>query len=156
MTTKYFETKEQFIAFRNAWAKAAQAKSLNAAHHVLFNILLGRPHDRGFTPITNKNKLANGAYLNHGLFFAVSELKRNVGYAKETKRSEWTQRWLYTFLEPLKDVITPELLASVEVPKVDAMESNWARGLKVAQKIISGEAKPITYADLEALYEEVA
>lgn len=160
--TTYFETKDQYITFRTAWAKAAQAKQLTAAHMVMFNILCGRPHDRGFTPITKTTKLLNGAYLNHGLYFAVDDLKRIVGYAKsvvgskEAKLSSWNQDRLEDFLKPFDGVITVELLASVEVPEVKPLESNWAKGLKVAQKIIASERKPISYADLEALYKEVA
>lgn len=55
MTT--FDTKEQYLAFRSAWAKAAQAKSITSAHMVLFNVLCVRPMHVGFTPVTSPNKL---------------------------------------------------------------------------------------------------
>ena len=67
MTTNTFETKEQYLAFRAAWATAAQSKELTAEHHILFNILCGRPIDHGFTPITKPSKLQNGFRINHGL-----------------------------------------------------------------------------------------
>ena len=60
MTTNTFETKDQYLAFRSAWAKAAQDKVLTGAHHVLLNILRGHPVERGFTPITKTTKLQNG------------------------------------------------------------------------------------------------
>lgn len=172
--TTYYETKEEYLTFRKAWAKACNDPRckkvlkennwgkyrtnswLTAAHHVLFNILSRRPFESGFTPITNSNKLRNGAYLNFGLYFAVYKLKRVVEYAKSENQSDWQQRILNEFLEPLKDVVSVELLATIEVPEVKVMESTWAKGERVAKLIIDGEAKPITYQDLWKLYEEAA
>ena len=172
--TTYYETKEQYLTFRKAWAKACNDSRckktvetnewgsfrkdgwLTAAHHVLFNILSRRPVESGFTPITKAVKLQNGAYLNHGLYFAVSELKRMVRFAQMEKRGEWYQKMVDQFLEPLKDVVSVELLASIEVPEVKAMETTWAKGERVAKLIISGEAKPTTFSDIQELYENVA
>ena len=172
--TTYFETKEQYLTFRKAWAKASNDERckktlvrnewgayrqngwLTSSHYVLFNLLSRRPHDNGFTPVTRVSKLKNGTYLNYGLYVAVTELKRVVQYARKETPAEWQQRAIERFLEPLKDVVSIELLASIEVPEEKIMESNWARGKTVAELIINGKAKPTTYQDLWNLYEEVA
>jgi hypothetical protein len=158
--TTYFENKDQYIAFRNAWKQASHSARekgwIQAAHHVLLNVLRGRSVDNGFTPITNKNKLANGAYINHGLYFAVSDLKRMIQSAQSDKLSDWQKSRLEDFLAPFNGTVTVEMLAKVTLPNIQPLESNFGQGRKVAQKIMSGEAKPITYQDIQDLYEDVA
>lgn len=90
MNIKFFETKEQYLAFRAAWraavndvrakphfteeaarvsgretsivmAKVRHDGWLHATHHILFNIARGKEPNYGFTPITNQNKLDNGS-----------------------------------------------------------------------------------------------
>lgn len=183
MTKRYFENKEDYLTFRKAWAKATndpRSKSellennwgkyrkdgwLTAAHHMLFNILCDRPVDVGFTPITNRNKLTNGAYLNHGLYFAAYWLGLWVGTASGTD-NRWTTIALERFLEPLVTHLPGDpaknfeeftkLLATIEVPKIEVIESSYGRGQRVAKKIIEENIKSITYQDLWNLYEEAA
>lgn len=75
-TNKFFETKDQYLAFRAAFAAAQnnlRAKKgqpdsngykapgwLTASHYMLLNEARGLPRYRGFTPITSKVKLDNG------------------------------------------------------------------------------------------------
>jgi len=89
MTNSIFKTKEQYLTFRAVWASAVsdaknqprpkpQYKShryLNAAHHILYNVLRGRAFDRGFAPITNSNKLKNGTLINFGLYNGMYDLQ---------------------------------------------------------------------------------
>lgn len=111
--TTYFETKEHYQAFRNAWARAVnddRAKKqiievphtdwrtgsktiikeksngwIGARHHILFNILRGKQPDTGFTPTTNSNKLRNGAYFNYGYWAANYSLRNIIECAKKIK-----------------------------------------------------------------------
>lgn len=53
----YFATREEYLKFRAAWKVLAQKKELTSTHMLLFNLLLGRDEKKGFTPITNSNKL---------------------------------------------------------------------------------------------------
>lgn len=70
MNIKFFETKEQYLAFRAAWraavnherAKANHDSWIHATHHILLNIVRGKEPNYGFTPITNQVKLDNGSY----------------------------------------------------------------------------------------------
>lgn len=169
--TTYFETKEQYLTFRKAWAKAVndpRSKKeiiprtdnvesyvvkgwLTAAHHVLFNILSNRPHHSGFTPITKATKLRSGALINGGLYHAVWELKHAVDHAKRGNN-----RMIESFLEPLKDVVSMELLASIEVPEEKPLDGCWGKGRKVAEQIAESNQKHITYDDIWNMYEEVA
>lgn len=75
-TNKFFQTKEQYLAFRAAFAAAhndSRAKKgkadtygvktpgwLTAAHYMILNEVRGYPRRRGFSEITNTTKLANG------------------------------------------------------------------------------------------------
>lgn len=68
-------TKEQFIRFRDAFRARAHNKILTSTDMMLYNIVRGLPASRGFTPITNRNKLANGATADEGLQKARIALK---------------------------------------------------------------------------------
>lgn len=209
--TTYFETKEQYLAFRKAWARAVNNDRrfstlepcdewikeaghngrrgfgavsegtgkvrvpgwITATHHVLYNILRNRPIETGFTPVSKTSRLQNGAYINHGLYFAVDTLINHITYAKQHKTlvkqaeeakkkypnsyavSEGKIKRLEKFLEPFDGTVSIELLASIEVPKVDPLESNYAGGIKLAEAIMAANRKPITYQDMWDLYEEV-
>ncbi len=48
--------------------------TLTAAHHLVYQALIGRDWRRGFTPPTNARKLANGGFNNWGLFHALHAL----------------------------------------------------------------------------------
>lgn len=159
MTTQYFETKDQYLAFRAEWAKAAQNREwphLTGAHHVLLNILRGHPIDRGFAPITSKNKLLNGTRINHGLYFATDSLNNYINRAKEVVQTKKHDCWLESFLKPLSKTLTVDFLASIEVPNVKPLESNYGKGTRIAKKIIEENLKDITFADIDALLLEEA
>ena len=165
MTTQYFETKNQYLAFRAEWAKAAQEGNLTAAHHVLLNILRGHPIDRGFAPITSKNKLMNGTRINHGLYFAADTLNGFINRAKDFvqkrdssffgKKKE-PDFWLEKFLKPLSKTLTVDFLANIEPTEVKPLESNYGKGTRIAKKIIEEKLTQITFADIDALLEEAA
>lgn len=59
--TKFFSSKEHYLAFKKAWAEKARSKSIDSVDIVLYNLLRGKLSTRGFSPIVNKVKLANGA-----------------------------------------------------------------------------------------------
>lgn len=71
MTT--FTTTAQFRAFLTAWKARARAKALSA-EDMLLHALLCHGDTRGFTPVANPNKLANGADPSGALAKAASAL----------------------------------------------------------------------------------
>jgi len=154
MTTNTFETKEQYLAFRATWAKAAQDGKITAAHHVLLNILRGHPIERGFTPITKTSKLQNGFRINHGLVFAADHLGRMISGADGS--NNWQAECAERFLSPFGDTFTMEMLASIELPEVKSLNSDFGKGKKIAKLIIEKKLKNITFADLDNLLEEAA
>ena len=94
--TTFFNDKEHYLNFRKAWAEASNAPermstlerndwgtyrkagNLTAAHNFLYSLLRGKDALKGFTPVTNTNKLSNGAYINHGLYWAMSWLQFHI------------------------------------------------------------------------------
>lgn len=168
MTTQYFETKDQYLAFRAEWAKAAQNREwphLTGAHHVLLNILRGHPIDRGFAPITSKTKLLNGTRINHGLYFAADALNIQIYQAKnfiQQRDSSFFGKkkepgiWIKNFLEPLSKTLTIDFLANIEEVEVKSLEPNYGKGMKIAKKIIEDNLKDITFKDIDALLLEEA
>ena len=186
MTNKhFFETKEQYLAFRKAWANAVnsdKAKSktvysefydgtirepgwITAAHHIFYNIVRNHPIDTGFTPVTRKTKLENGAIINGGLYEGWVALKAVVETAKEKtnssffnkpKISDYRERQLVAFLEPFARTINTEMLAQIELPKVERLDASFGKGKKLAQAILTSEKKPTTIQDLDELMKEAA
>ena len=57
MEMKFIINKEQYLAIKKIWANM---KEHTASELIIYNLLRGFPADRGFTPVTNKNKLSNG------------------------------------------------------------------------------------------------
>lgn len=135
---------------------------LTRSHHVLYNLLLNRPVETGFTPITNKTKLKNGTYFNFGLYFAVRELKWFIDF--EIKRSQrevegwfkqenkdWATEKVEKFLAPFDGTVTIDMILALEIPKIEPMYSTYnKKGAEIIEKL--DEIKPITYNQLQALY----
>ncbi len=114
-TNKFFETKEQYLAFRAAFAAAQnnpRAKKgkpqpphgirdkgwLSGAHFMLLNAVRGLPYDRGFTPITCQRKLDNGAIPDAAIASARRLLEGQIYMAKEylnPKPAERSNRWRF-------------------------------------------------------------
>ena len=178
--TTLFETKEQYLYFRKMWADAVnspKAKTtktnygwLHAEHMVLYNILRQRQFDKGFSPVTSKNKLENGAYINYGLWSACSTLRSHINRAKniigandsggflkkKVEPSEWDVKYVNEFLEPFADTVTPLMLSKVELPEVHMLESGYGKGRKIAKLILEAETKPTTFAQIDEMLKEVA
>lgn len=62
-----FSCKEERAAFVLKFKALAHAKSLTAAHILLYCLLMGKDAGKAFTPITNSVKLAHGAKANEAL-----------------------------------------------------------------------------------------
>lgn len=58
MELKYIIDKVQYLAVKAAWKNTNEH---GATELIVYNLLRGFPAKRGFTPITNKIKLANGS-----------------------------------------------------------------------------------------------
>lgn len=108
-TNKFFQTKQQYLAFRAAFAAAQnnpRAKKgkpntngykepgwLTASHYMLLNSVRGLPLTRGFSEIANKNKLHNGMPARVNIDAAERNITSRVAAAKsfiENKPEELT------------------------------------------------------------------
>jgi hypothetical protein len=59
-TSGLLTSKESYQAFRAAFRTLANARKLTPQHMALFALVTGRPLGKAFSPVTNRNKLANG------------------------------------------------------------------------------------------------
>lgn len=142
-----FSTKEEYLAFRKAWAAAVNSTAqITATHHVLYNLLRGLPHDHGFTPITNANKLANGMLMNGELYYACSCLKR---FQRDGKFPEY-------FTRPFGDVLTNDMLILLDIPDEKALYPNYGIGQYITESIIEGEFKPTNFTQVYKALEAYA
>jgi len=184
-TNTHFENKEHYLAFRKAWSNAVNSEKakkkvvddtswddtpirvtksgwIDAAHHVLYNILRNRDYDHGFTLITNRNKLLNGTSPNLGLVQAVTFLKRNQKWIREEaiaqengKDYSWSKN-VSEFLAPFDGTVTREMIMALEIPECKQLYRDFGPGRKIIPMILSGEAKVRTQSDLSTLLNEVA
>ncbi len=152
--TLLFTDKEQYLRFKKLWAHATKTEYLTAKHHMLYNIVRGHDTNRGFTFVTKPSKLANGARINGGEYYAWREVCSLMnGHAslemgiRALSNDEFDRTW---WVETFKKIFVAGQI------NVKALDSNFAKGQKIAQEIIKRNAKPITYQDLWDLYEEAA
>lgn len=82
MTINSSLSREQFLEFRAAYRALANDRQLTARDIMLYNMIRGLPLNRGFTNITNANRLANGANPEYGFKSAKSTLIGSLRYAK--------------------------------------------------------------------------
>lgn len=168
MTSTTFNSKEEYLSFRATWAASvniAQSHgkktpedfgSITPAHHILYNIIRGKSYDRGFTPVTNSNKLSNGEYINSGLYWGMRHLKLVIDIAKESfsdrktggQRGEQHQATLKRFLTVFDGTITHEILANIKLPEIVPMHPNFGIGIAVARSIMTGEFQPTNFSQV--------
>lgn len=79
--TNLFKSRDQYLKFRKDWAEAAQrsmdpngSTALTAAHMMYFNIMMGRPAERGFSNVKSLTKIKNGHYPNYAAYTAAATL----------------------------------------------------------------------------------
>lgn len=132
--TRYFKDKKHYIEFRKAWSKAVNsvdAKSvkdpdygtrtpgnLTGAHMLFYALLRGQDLRNTFTNVTNSTRLANGAYVNQGLYFAAQSLKR---LSNKYMPEEYVDR----FLAPFDGTVEKDILFQVieEMPEIKPEEA---------------------------------
>ena len=144
--TRYFNDKEHYLQFLQAWKKAAQRSAhkgedwgyladvrLTGAHMVMYALLRGRDIRTAFTPITKKSKLENGFYINHGMYWAADNLNSILnpeGWNHEERIAK--------FLAPFGDVLDKEVLHKLydDMPRVEPLYSNYGKGMKIAEVLM--------------------
>ena len=139
--TTFFESKEHYLSFRKAWKdNFAQGKhkpyshgksydgtplravsDITSAHHMIYNALRGRDLGKGYTLITNSNKLLlSGMPAYSGCDRAVRDIFSAKSLASETAQ-EKKRTWLIErleadvkrLLEPFNGTITHETLIAL-------------------------------------------
>ena len=153
--TRYFNDKQHYLNFLQAWKKAAQRSTskgndrrcLTGAHMVMYAFLRGKDVRTAFTPIIKKSRLSNGAYVNHGMYWAYQDL---IGLAREWNQEERVKK----FLAPLNDTVDKEVLLKLieEMPEIFAIHSNYGKGIQAAEALMDNHKQP---KELWAIIEEV-
>ena len=113
--TTYFRDKTHYLAFKAAWAKAFQTKTLDSHHMMLYAWLRGKDIRSAFTPVQNTNKLNNGHAYNRAIANAYWSLKH---IAEAPPSSHWIAEQT-KFLEAFGGELDAETLkkAFQDMPK---------------------------------------
>lgn len=176
MTTQYyFKSKENYLAFKAAWANAVndeRSKStiekshdsawvkkgwITSAHVMLYNIIRGKDPLFGFTPYQKHSKVKGGV-INMGATEAYNKLTRMKDYAftYAKKPDSWNGKYVKKFLEPFGDTFTAKDLASINfTPKIDSYHCEFGVGRKLADLICEGEIAPKTCIELRDIANEL-
>jgi hypothetical protein len=102
ITAQIFPHADTYLILRKHWSQlinSEQKHELSAGHHLLYLALLGKDWRKGFTPVTNRRKLENGAFYGWRLFRALRML--HLKFYEEA------------LLAPFEGIVTPEMLAQV-------------------------------------------
>jgi hypothetical protein len=161
--TVEFEPTFEYTYRKDGW--------LTSAHHLIYALIRGGDAYKAFTPVTKKSKLENGAYLNYGLHMArwylsyfanranqyvadVEGGKQKLSIFGKKRVIQKDHSQLEEFLLPFDGTITPQMIIKLDelCPDVKPIESSYGKGKQLAQKIISGEVKPITYGEMQEMY----
>jgi hypothetical protein len=107
----YILNREEFVAYIAVWKEMTNSKtrdSIGPELHMLHNILRNLPAERGFTPITNPVKLANGREADRA--FATAKTYLNWVISRK-----YTGAQAYNDLKTLfKGTLTDDTLAKVK------------------------------------------
>lgn len=152
MTTKYFDTKDQHIVFRNVWAKAAQRKTLTASHYMLYNIIRGKDPQYGFTPFQRRSKFEGMGMFNRGAVEAYDFLRR---IQEQYIGSKYWHEWAEEFVAVFDGTFTLDDMKEIEIPKVETLWVSYGKGMRIAEKMPEG-FKANTIDELLALDVEDA
>jgi hypothetical protein len=109
ITATFFKTAEDYTTLKAHWSKLVNSprkKELGPEHHLLYSALLGRDWRKGFTPITNKNKLANG-------------MRPLMGVEKALGGIDWplklsTPKYFDLLVAPFDGLVTREMVVEVD------------------------------------------
>jgi hypothetical protein len=142
--TTYFKTKQQYIAFRKAWAAAHQAKILTREHQILFNVVCNKPITHGFTPTTNITKLQNGQYINHGLYWGSTLLNQLTGHS-----GVWAKSRGMALVQPFGDAFTYNMLRELTPISIPYLDSTDIDIIKAGINNNNARGICTTFADIE-------
>jgi hypothetical protein len=143
--TKFFDDKEHYLNFLQAWKKAAQRSQskgegwgcLTGAHMFFYAAVRGRNVYEAFTPIHRKTKLQNGFRVNQGMYFAYDWLSRLARYAKDDNY-KWGQEMVEEFLKPFNGTIDKERFVKIveAFPEVEPLYSDYGKGSLAAAALL--------------------
>ena len=116
----YIKSKEEYLALRDAWRQ--NWNGVTAVQMLVFSLLRDKPADRGFSPVTSKKKLANGARPNYTYRHTLGELL-GIGFIladfkKNSKAFRYHDQKLYAdilkeFLTPFGPYVTVDVLEAI-------------------------------------------
>ena len=86
----YVVSKEQYLNFQNAFKTLAHNKDITHADIMLYNIVRGFNPSRGFTPITNTQKLQHGKSEWSGRAQAKFNLNHSIIWSKDQIKSKFS------------------------------------------------------------------
>jgi hypothetical protein len=101
ITVQFLDDPQRFYSLRHHWRELMNSHhkhELTAKHHLLYLILLGKDWRKGFTCVTNRRKLENGAFQGWIMFRALAAL-------------HWSDP--EQLLAPFDGLVTPTMLEQI-------------------------------------------
>lgn len=137
---------------------------LTAAHHVLYNILMGKPYYTGFTLTSNRKKVIHQQFLTVGLYHAVHKLNRIQKLIKELDNRDKVRPDYYYIKASFREVddffapfavshsFKTDDMLKLELPNLEPLYGCFGSGVAVAKRILNGDLPnmaEVYYSNLE-------
>jgi len=199
MTNSFFNSKEDYLLFRSNFAAAVNhqnAKSkltpcdewiratdtfsegtgnhrekgwMTGAHFIFLNIVRGRDLYKGFTPITNPQKLKNSPTIWNGFDIAVDNLITIASYAQNLRNDVLPDSYkahLDKFIEPLlgtgeKNSETYYMYVNVlakmasSTPKYEKYHTDFGIGGEILDVMVKNALAPKNYEEFMQIVGEI-
>ena len=113
ITSRFFANAEAYQQLRTHWRaliNSPRKHELKAEHHLLYVALLGKDWRKGFSPITNPRKLANGAWDGWRMRHALQVIHRDAKFGDADA----------PLLQPFDGLVTLGMVASLHALLPDA------------------------------------
>jgi hypothetical protein len=104
-----FTTKEEYLNFKTAWSKLAKEKKITTTMILFYNVVRGKKFKRGFTPVTNQNKLSNGAKPDQAFNEALWTVRRLA-----QGLNKWVLADREQFISQFGGTVSPELMNTLD------------------------------------------
>ena len=85
-------TKDQFNKFRAYFKRRATTKQADARDHIMYNLFRGCPLARGFTPITNANKIRSDFTIRDDQMVTFTNALTKMRQALSPSQYDWLNR----------------------------------------------------------------
>jgi len=158
MITRYFETKDQYLNFQQAWKNAINSGvHLTSAHFILYNLIRGKDPQTGFTPFQRMSKITGMGIINLGVYQAV----RALISLRNPYNTNYMENQIEVFLAPFAGTFTRDDLEQLIIKNIAVLDSvqpitpTFGKGITLLRHLQNGDQKFNSCIELMDFYNSL-